>query len=308
MAAGWLPRRPIGGRGDRVEHPHRGGKCSAPWPRRQAGAWRHPLLYRVVTDAEPFYLFGTIHLPDPRLDAFPPALETALQESDAVFTEVPMTPEAEAAVTPFLALPPGQTLSKALPAPLHSSVVEAFGARGVSGSSLENLKPWVVAIQLGLLDRLATLAQKKPLDGVIYERAALAGKVVKGLETPREQLQLTRPEQVELLRQTLEFRERMTVARRDVLGELLDAYVAGNDTLIAGLMREGYDADNPLAAKLLKRLFTDRNATMVKRILVSTRSKPKQRHFFAVGAGHVVGDDGIVARLERRGLKVERVE
>ncbi|HKY34628.1 MAG TPA: TraB/GumN family protein [Polyangiaceae bacterium] len=265
-----------------------------------------------MRDAQVFYVLGTIHLPDSRLDAFPPGLEAALQESDTVFTEIPMTPEAQAAVAPLLVLPPGRTLSQALPAPLHSGVMEAFGARGVPASSLENLKPWVVAIQLALLDRLATLAQRRPLDSVIYEKAALAGKVVKGLESPREQLALfdtlSHAEQIELLRQTLEFRNRMKVARRDMLGELLEAYVAGDDALVAGLMREGYDPKDRLSAKLLKRVFTDRNAAMVSRMLSQRRSTPKQRHFFAVGAGHVVGDDGIVARLERRGFKVERVE
>ncbi len=275
-------------------------------------SWQRPLLYRVVGNGTRFYVFGTIHLPDDRLEQFPPALEAALAESDAVFTEISMTPETQASIAPLALLPRGQALSQLLTEPLYSDVMASFAERGVPSASLEPLKPWALALQLALLDRLHTLAKKKPLDALIYERAAAAGKAVAGIESAGEQIdaldKLAVAEQVEYLRQTLAFRGRMKAARRDVLGELLEGYVAGDDALVHGLMREGYDESSPVAVKVFKRLITDRNATMTTRILARVRSKPKMRHLFAIGAGHVVGENGTMARLERHGFKVERVE
>lgn len=277
-----------------------------------ATAWRRPLLYRVIAKPKPFYVFGTIHLPSTRLATFPTALETAMNEADVVLTEVPMTPESQAAAAAAMTLPAGKTLADGLPPLLYADVAATFGARGVPVSSLQNLKPWVVTLQLAVVDRLGELAKGKALDAEVYDRALLAGRKVGGLETVNEQLSvfdaLTQVEQIEMLGQMLEYRGRMQAARRDVLRELMDAYVAGDETLIDGLTRDAYDPDDALSVKLFKRLFTDRNRRMVTRMLARTRAARNQTYLFAVGAGHLVGQQGIVAQLEGLGLKVERVE
>jgi uncharacterized protein YbaP (TraB family) len=54
-------------------------------------------------------------------------------------------------------------------------------------------------------------------------------------------------------------------------------------------------------------VFADRNASMTERIMVEVGPTPKEIHFFAVGSGHLIGDDGIVARLRKRGFEVTRV-
>jgi uncharacterized protein YbaP (TraB family) len=173
------------------------------------------------------------------------------------------------------------------------------------------MKPWVVSTQLAILDRIHTLAGNKALDVTIYERAVRDRRSVRGLEAPGEQLAIfdsLRPEeQVEMLRECLEHRTRMRAARRDVLREMLEAYTAGDDALVDGLVREGYDAKDQLSTKLMKRVFTDRNKRMTDRALSRVRMAPNKTYFFAVGAGHIVGHDGVVARLERVGFKVERV-
>ena len=73
-------------------------------------------------------------------------------------------------------------------------------------------------------------------------------------------------------------------------------------------MLEEYDPKDPLEAKLMKRLFTDRNERMAERIAKKLKAEPGKSFFFAVGAGHLPGDDGIVERLRKAGYKVKRVE
>jgi uncharacterized protein len=274
-------------------------------------AWTRPFLYKVATKAKPFHVFGTIHLPDSRLDVFPPALEAAFEESQAVWTEIPLDDETQASVAPTLMLPEGKTLPTIVPAPLYERVAGAFKSEGIPSAAIDGLKPWAVSMQLSLLDRMITMALKKPLDVVLYRRAQQSSKEAGGIETAKEQLALfdtlKQSEQVELLRQTVELRDRMKKEKRDLLEELLVAYLNGSDDQLLTLIHEGHDEKDPLSAKLMKRMFTDRNKSMTERMVAKVGPAPDKTYFFAVGSGHLVGDDGIVQRLRQRGYEVTRV-
>ena len=272
--------------------------------------WKRPFLFKVATKGKHFHLFGTIHLPDSRLDAFPPELESAFEESQAVYTEIPMDDATQASVAPKLMLPDGKTLPAILAPPLYQRVSGAFTSQGVPMAAIDGLKPWAVAMQLALLDHMITIALKKPLDAVIWSRAQKGGKEAGAIETPDEQLDifdsLKQGEQIELLTQAVDLRERMKKEKRDLLEELLVAYVKGSDAELLRLIHEDYDTKDALSVKLMKRMFTDRNKSMTERILAKIGPSPSKVHFFAVGSGHLLGDDGIVARLRQRGFEVTR--
>jgi uncharacterized protein len=275
------------------------------------GSWQRPFLFRVATKSRPFFVFGTIHLPDKRFDRFPPALEMAMKQAEAVYTEIPMDEATQLSVLPRLVLPEDSSLSSVLPTPLHDGLVQAFEQAGVSFVPFERMKPWAVMTQLGLLDNLPELRALQPLDALIYWRAAEAGKTVGGLETAEEQIELfdslTLDEQVELLTQTYEQREAARVAERDVGDELLDAYLMGSTEDVTRLMREDYDEETPVGRKLTKRVFTDRNQSLTERIVLHVKAASDKTQLFAVGCVHVVGDDGIVAKLRAQGYAIERL-
>jgi uncharacterized protein len=285
---------------------------SSPLPAAVADApWTSPILYRIATRGKPFYVLGTIHIPDYRLDTFPPELEAALAESDAVLTEIALDPATQALAASAARLPPEKTLLAMLPPPVVASVAQTFAAEGVPFVALNNLKPWVVGLQVSMLDRQITFALKKPLDAVIYERAAKSGKQTGGLETVREQLaifdSLSEREQIEFLAEAMNQREQMKAMRRDPLAELLDVYLTGSEDQLLHFVQADTDPNDPLSAKLSKRMIDDRNKLMTERLLVLVKGVPSRTHFFAVGAAHVVGAGGIIARLEKRGFKAERL-
>jgi uncharacterized protein YbaP (TraB family) len=285
---------------------------SATVPSPQAAPeWRRPFLFRVTAAKKPWYVFGTIHVPDARFDTFPPELEAALRESESVYTEIPMDDATQLALAPRLMLPEGQSLSTVIPPKLHQRVSAAFASHGIPMAPFERMKPWAVSVQVAVLDKLFVLATKKPLDAVVYQRAQASGKTVGGLETPEEQLAvfetLKPKEQTLLLEQAVDFRDQAHAAKRDPLAELLEAYIAGKDEELLRLLKEDYDPKDPLSAKLMKRVFTDRNRTLFERMLARVKASPDKVLFFAVGAGHLVGDDGVVERLRKQGMAPARL-
>ncbi len=271
---------------------------------------KRPLLFRVGKPPSAWYVFGTIHVPDARLDTFPPELDAALRESDTVYTEIPMDDATQVALAPRLMLPEGQSLSALVPPKLYQRVSDAFGAHGIPMAPFDRMKPWAVSVQVAVLDKLFVLAIELPRRGPLPTRGG-RGKTVGGLEDPEEQLglfdELTPKEQVELLRQAVDFRDKVRTEKRDALGELLDAYVAGKDAELLRLVKEDYDPKDALSVKLMKRVFSDRNRSLTERMLARVRAAPEKVQFFAVGSGHLVGDDGIVERLRKQGLTPARV-
>lgn len=274
-------------------------------------SWQRPFLFRISGLAKPAYLLGTIHLPDARLDEFPKVLKAAYDASDIVYTEVPTDAATQKAMLPAMFLPQGQTLKNLLPNNLYDRLVAALAAKGLHSYGFERMKPWAVALQVAMLDQMFALALKKPLDASLEERAQMAGKEVGALETPTEQIAvfdtLGSDEQIEFLRQTLDAWEKMRANDRDMIKEMLDAFLLGDRARLWALLHEDEDPNDPLAAKITKRLLTDRNVTMAERIIAKMRAKPQAVQLFAVGSAHVFGDDGIVALLRRQGHEVNEL-
>ena len=83
--------------------------------------------------------------------------------------------------------------------------------------------------------------------------------------------------------------------------KIQNAYLAGDADTLLKLINDS--EDSPKA--LMKQLIDDRNVTMAER--VDGFLKGKEPCFVVVGAGHIIGDKGIVKLLKDKGYKVEMV-
>ncbi len=282
-----------------------------------AQAWQHPFLWKVTPHGAPAgatasYLVGTIHIPDSRLAAFPPALEAAVKGADVVLTEIPMDSKTQMSVMGQVVLPPGQTLSKIVPAPLLARTKAAFDEKGVPFQAMSHVKVWAIAAQIAMLDHLTDMMNGKPLDARIYARAQDEKKEVGGIETVSEQMAvfdgLTTKEQVRVLEQALDERDKAKKEHKDEVHDLIEAYVKGDATPLLALLNAGFDKSKPLDVKLYRRLVTNRNAVMAKRFAARLKAQPKRSFLLAVGAAHLLGDDGsVVSLLKKAGYDVERM-
>jgi uncharacterized protein YbaP (TraB family) len=284
-------------------------------PTQVAAPW-HPLLYRVA-GTKPSYLFGTIHIPDPRLASFPPALSKAVGDSDEIVNEMPLDDANDAlAMMSSFRLPSGKSLSTELSPALYRRLKDAFTQKGLGMAfpMLEHMKVWAVAAQVALLDHLKEIGTGggQAIDLAIHDMAKAAGKTTSGLETKAEQLAvfdgLTKDEQARLLEQTLDQRDKDAREGKDPVARLMTLYVAGEEAPLLHELNAGFDLSRPLDKKLLTRLITDRNKRMVTRIAALFKAHPRRAYFVAVGAAHLLGDDGIIAQLKKKGMRIERVQ
>ena len=282
-------------------------KTSAPASTR---TWARPFLWR-IDGTPPSYLFGTIHVPDARLEPLLPSIQRALDASDVVLGELPMDAATRAAVASRTLLPPGRSLQNEIPADLYARVRALLHAKRIPPAAVARLRVWSLALQLMLLDRVAALVTMKPLDLRLYESANDAGKSVGGLETVDEQMQvfdgLSRAEQATFLKQTLDNLDEQRKRGVDAFEELFQLYLSGDEVKTREAFAHMSDPSNALDTKLEKRVIEDRNKVMTDRVQARIDAAPKRSHFIAVGAAHLLGDDSVVAALAKRGYKLTRL-
>lgn len=264
-----------------------------------------PILYK-IDGAHPSYLLGTIHVGDARLSGFPAVLEKDFAASEELVTEVVMD-SMDKNKFALGTLLDGKTLDQVVAPPIWAKTQSAFGALGVPSSAYSHMKPWAVAVQITLIDHIKDL--EGGVDMRLTSRARAGKKTVSALETFEEQLdvfdKVSGSEQEAMLDEALTQREKAKKEGRDPIKELLDAYVSGDEERVLASLDKDFDPKSALDVKMRQRLVYDRNEIMEKRIVDRTRDGARS-YFFAVGTAHVVGPEGIVARLRAAGVKVER--
>lgn len=277
-----------------------------------AVAVQSPLLWRIEGDT-PQYLFGTIHLPDPRVTTLHPAVEQAYADSEIVLTELKLDLVTMSAAGKASLLPEGQQLSALLPEPLWQRLRDEL--RAIAGflqpALFERMKPWAVAMQLSLLPVQLKNPGVAALDLQLAQRAEQLGKRNEGLEQLHEQIgifdNLTLEEQAQLLDETLKVLQQARADQRDIIEALTLAYLSGEEQQLQAVLTE-FDAEpTPLNDRLKQALIQDRNRVMAERVIARLQAAPEQRLFIAVGAAHLIGDDSVVALLRDQGYTVTRM-
>ncbi len=259
------------------------------------------LVYRLSRDgAPPSYLIGTMHSEDPRVTALLDAVAPLIEQTEVVALE--MLPDAVTllAVGAATLLPQEQSLHRMIGAERFEALKAAAAIRRLPPELVDRLKPWAAAVMLGM----PAADTGRFLDLEIYVHAVETQRRAVGLETAAEQLAVF--ERMPLQAQLLLLDEMIKNAHElpKQLETLTDAYLAGDLERLAALAREQYGDMPPVVREWFDEvLIRQRNQRMLARLLPLLDEGPV---FIAVGALHLAGENGLLAGLRRKGLKVQR--
>ncbi len=263
-----------------------------------------PALWVVKDDDTTIYLFGTIHVLKPGLSWFDEAVKAAFDKSDEVVLEMIQPDQATMGtlVARTALNPGGPTITEQLPADKREPYAKALAESGMSTAMLDPFHPWYAAIALSVLP-LKKLGYD-PASGAeagITAAARAAGKQLVGLETPEQQIGYfaAMPDalQVKFLVSTID--EYPTMG--DELGKMVTSWSAGDPDALGKTMNEAL-RETPEVAKLL---LTDRNARWAD--WIDQRMAKPGTVFVAVGAGHLAGNDSVLAFVAKHNLKAARI-
>lgn len=269
------------------------------------------LFYEVTAGKATLYLFGTIHVGKPEFYPLSQSVIDAVVNSQYLAVEADITDEAANAklIAETALYPAADSLERHISPELMQRLRVLLEKYNFPLEQAQKLKPWMLALTLDYIGTdSAGFSPQYGADLFLLGLAKGMKKPIAELESMQFQIHLfdsmTAAEQEEYLASTAEVLESGEFDTE--LNELVEAWGKADSRGIQKAIEDGEAAVPASAQWFITRLIKDRNASMTARIEEFLRSG--KQYFVAVGAGHIVGGDGIVARLKAKGYKVRDLQ
>jgi uncharacterized protein len=273
---------------------------------------RMTFMWRATPPDDPrkiVYLFGSIHVARQEFYPLDPAVEEAFDASDALALEMDPTnldpKKIQMAMIQRALLPEGETLKDRVSHDTWAALVAWLEARGLPLGAVSNYEPWFAALMVNQIqDAEIGLDPSLGVDRHFIDRAGSV-KPIEALETLDTQLDVFDGLSRELQEWVLvDMLDDLSPEERAMMEKMIDAWKSGDGASLHELVYQSF-TDDPRGAPLYDALFKQRNEAMADG--VDALLETWNHLFVVVGAGHLVGDDGVVALLERRGYRAEQV-
>ena len=262
--------------------------------------FRYGLLWKIeAPGVAPSYLFGTIHMSDPRITTLPCPVKEVFDRSASYTMEVIFNGAGFDSMAEAMFFSDGKTLKEVLGEPLYQDTLRVAHASGMAqADSINTMKPWAVMVALSAPPAGLFLDMALQLD------ATLQDKPTYGLETMAEQIavfnDMSLNDQVVLLRDAVQNYQ----LTQNAMQELTRAYLQRDLGALLSIDDKYKPQDARVYVTMMDRLLVQRNANMAERM----RTRLKEGNaFVAVGALHLPGENGLLRLLSAAGYHVTRV-
>ena len=262
-------------------------------------------LWKVLSGGKLVYLAGSVHALSADVYPLSPAFERAFTDSDTLVEEIDLgEAESLAAVPAILAkgmYVDGRRFDSVVSKETAALVTTRLKEAGLPLEMFQVMKPWMVMLTVAALEaQKAGLDPSLGLDKHFYDRAKAAGKTIMGLETTESQIDRLdmMPEalQEQLLRSSLSEAE----TTRNSLKAIVSAWQRGDGDALEKTLLSDF-TQYPAA---YRSLIVERNQNWIPQIdACLARTRPC---LVVVGAAHLVGPDGLLTLLQRKGYQIEQ--
>jgi uncharacterized protein YbaP (TraB family) len=258
----------------------------------------------------PNWLLGTMHVSDPRVTDLADAAKAAYAGADTVILESDEILDQRAASAKLFAKPDlmmftgDKTIIDYLSPEDEKVLAAGLMARGIPLTSVVKMKPYIIASMVSLSTcELSRKANGMPfLDMKLAVEAQAAGKQVRGVETLAEQIEAMASLPLDFHMRALVSSVRYPQYTADMMETTLQLYLDGNIGLVfpagAYFAPEKSTGDFKDMAMFEEKLITVRNHHMADR---ADPMLAKGNVFMAVGALHLIGDEGVVELFKKKG-------
>lgn len=258
------------------------------------------ILWKISMDnRKPSYIFGTIHVSDPKITTLPAVVRKKLDSTSVFAMEALPDLEEVERFSRMMFFNDGTTLQDFLDRDLLHRTNIILSHYNLSPLSVPQLKPWAAFLIMNYPAEEGT-----PLDLQLLAIARQNGAELHGLETLTEQgnvfSNFDLDTQVRLLLDT--------VCNYDILNNdfeiMKSLYLARDLNALYSFSNKYSFSQEEIYQDLIKKILTDRNKIMVDRM---QSILAKGDAFIAIGALHLPGSDGVLSLLDSLGYRITSV-
>ncbi len=264
-------------------------------------------LWKVQSKTSALYVLGSIHYLKKEMYPLNEKIENAFEKSDHLVVEANIN-DAEKVDTQKLAenalYLDDETFEKHVSPQTYDLAKKELERLGVPLELAGKQKPWFLALTLASLEIVKLgFDPNYGIDRYFLTKAEGKKKILE-LESFDYQInlfcQLTEKEQELLLLYTL---KDIKVVEQE-LNKLVNAWTSGDTKGVESIITRSLAEDNILSP-IYEKLIYERNRNMVSKI--EDYLKTKESYFVVVGAGHLVGKQGIIEILKGKGYLIEQL-
>jgi uncharacterized protein YbaP (TraB family) len=250
---------------------------------------------------QPSYLFGTMHILCAEDAQLSENLKDIIKNSDEIYFELDMDDMQEMmGALQYLRMNDGQKISELLTPEEYKKVETYFKENKfpMPMSMMNRFKPYFVSSLIG--EQMLTCEQKNGMEMQIMQESKKYKKEVKGLETTKFQASIF--DSIPYAKQAKDLVNYIDSidTYKKVMLEMVDVYRQQDLARMDSLMHKS----DPGMEEYMDILLFDRNRRW-------TQEMPKlmagQSLLFAVGAGHLPGDQGVINLLRKMGYSVKPI-
>ena len=260
------------------------------------------LLWKVTGEglAKPSYLFGTIHAICPEELVLSPTIESTVIKSDLVILELDMDDPNFMMEMQRLSFNENmKNISEDL-SPEDLALIDDFLMKNYNTemSQVGIFKP--MALMSMVLLKSFKCPMTKSIEEFVLKFAVKNDKEIKGLETVADQMgifdEIPEDKQIEWIIDII----KDSVGTKEINDKFGEAYMKGDVDAIFEISQEVY----PEMKEYEDRLLFDRNEKWIPDMIAYMKENPT---FFAVGAGHLGGEKGLIKLLRAEGFSVDPI-
>lgn len=275
---------------------------------------RGTMLWKIEHNnlSKPSYLFGTYHSRDKEINDLPVKVTQLLASTQALYTETNITKKSHKIIQDLMQTSHFIPLKKRLSSSTYKHLKEHIKHSNIplSENQLSLFKTWAIALLITNYAESTTDQHVLFMDERLIKRATEIPIPSLGLETPKEQLvyfDILSPQEQELL-----LIDSMNQADNEQYKQALKKwYIKGDLFGFKALQNTFKDKDPQIQAldeKLFSSLLTERNIRFLQRIHYILQKHPQENYFFAVGAGHLAEENGLIILLRNKGYQINKVD
>lgn len=264
-------------------------------------------LWKVQSEGNTVYVLGSLHMLRQQDYPLNKSIEDAFGKSDVLAVEADINDVANLDLQTLIEkalYPENETLEDHISQETYESIKKETERLGLPIMLVDRQKPWFLSLSLTSMELLRLGFNPSYGIDMHFINKASGKKEIVELESLEYQIDLlsnlSDDDQESFLRYTL---KDLHVLKQD-LQSMINAWKIGDPEALESIMKKSTAGDIDIST-VYEKLITERNRNMVGKI--GGYLEEDETYFVVIGAGHLVGEKGIINLLKEKGYKVEQL-